>query len=250
MLKKIYIPVVLIFSTLSAFSQSLTFKNTEKDRGQTQWYQPISATFRFTNTSGEPLYIEEVDPGCACLAPEYPKGTIQPDEEGKIVITYNAELLGRFDRLIFVKTNLDEQPTLLRMKCKVVEKEAVQQPDEDEIIEQPEMAEELTEDPTKPLMALSSEKLVLGKFKPNKKLKGMVFISNTGDGYLIIEGIKSHSAALTVNDTKAALKKGQKYKVKIVLDTSKMESPEEISTFTIESNDQHGTEKTVEVQCQ
>ena len=90
MKKNIIFSIVLLFVFLSACAQSLTFKNTEKDRGQTQWYQPISATFRFVNTSGEPLYIEEVDPGCACLAPEYPQGTIQPDEEGKIVITYNG----------------------------------------------------------------------------------------------------------------------------------------------------------------
>ncbi len=249
MKKNIIFSIVLLFVFLSACAQSLTFKNTEKDRGQTQWYQPISATFRFVNTSGEPLYIEEVDPGCACLAPEYPQGTIQPDEEGKIVITYNAELLGRFDRLIFVKTNLDEEPVLLRMKCKVVEKDPVQQPDEDEIIEQPEMAEELPDDPTKPLMSLSAGKLALGKYKPSRKLKSMITISNVGDGYLIIESIRSQSAALTVSDTKAALRKGQKYKVKVVLDTSKMESPEEIAAFIIESNDQHGTEKTVEVMC-
>lgn len=250
MKKNIIFFFISLFCALPSFAQSLTFKSTEKDRGLTKWYEPISAIYLFTNTSGEPLYIQEVDPGCACMEPEYPRETIQPNEQGKIVITYNSELLGRFDRSIFVKTNIDEQPICLRMKCKVVNKDVEQQPDEDEVKPAVEMAAQQPADFTKPLLRLSADKLIVCKYKPNKKLKGTLTISNAGDGYLIIEGIRSNSPALTVNTTKAALKKGQKYKVKVVLDTWKMGTPEEVSSFVIESNDQYGIEKTVEVQCQ
>lgn len=246
--------LMLCASTTSLRAQTLSFKEEKLDVGLTQWYHPITATYVFTNVSEQPVSIQYVDPGCGCMEPEWTKGIIQPGASGRVVITYNAELLGRFDRMIEVKNNLDAEPQLVRMKCKVVDHEVAQQKQEIDEPEEPvEQVQTTTPTPAtidyaKPVMLTSTSSLIVGKYKPNKKLKGTVTITNRGDEMLLVERVESSDAVL-VECPQMALKKGQTFKIKVWVDTSNMKNADDAQQFVIFSNDQIAPQKKIKVVC-
>ena len=248
---------LLFFTSLvSLCAQSLSFKEDVIDVGLTQWYHPITATYVFTNVSEQPLTIQYVDPGCGCMEPEWTRGTIQPGASGRVIITYNAEMLGRFDRMIEVKNSIDGDPQLVRMKCKVVEHEVVQQKqevEEEEDEEEEKPAEVTSQTPvvidySRPVMLTSTTSLIVGRFKPDKKLKGTVTITNRGDGLLLVDKVET-SAAVLVECPQMALKKNQTFKIKVWVDTAKMSGADDPQEFVIHSNDQISPRKIIKVVC-
>ena len=111
--------VSTLFLSLSfgvLFAQKASFAQTTINVGSTLWHKPVSATFKFKNKDRRPLRIEAVDAGCGCLKPTWTHGAVEKGGEGTITVTYDANLLGHFDRIILVKTNADEEPLRLRMK--------------------------------------------------------------------------------------------------------------------------------------
>lgn len=114
-MKKI-ISTLLFLISIAASAQKISFDHTTINTGTTLWHKPVTATFKFKNKDKEPLVILEVDPGCGCLIPSYTTSAIPKGGEGTISITYDANLLGRFDRIINVRTNAGEKPVRIRMK--------------------------------------------------------------------------------------------------------------------------------------
>lgn len=246
-MKKTLISLLAFLYALCLNAQSLQFRQDTLDVGLTTWYRPIKGVFRFKNVSNNTVRIAEVDPGCGCLMPVYPEGDIRPGEEGRVVITYNSEMLGRFDRLILVRVE-GEMPQLLRMMCKVVSEEVEQQPqiDEEETVTQP---DRLQSEKIGPRLGIPSDYMDIGKYKKNKKLKGNLIIKNEGTDVLLVDAITSKAEALTIKATQVALQPGQMYTVKITLDTAKLPNPEEKCLMTIESNDPSRPSLTVYVFC-
>ena len=234
-MKKTLISLIAFFYVLCLNAQSLQFRQDTLDVGLTTWYRPIKGIFRFKNVSNNTVRIAEVDPGCGCLLPSYPEGDIRPGEEGRVVITYNAEMLGRFDRLILVRVE-GEMPQLVRMKCKVVSEDVEQQPqiDEDELTTQP---NRLLTEKTGPRLGIPSDYLDIGKYKKNKKLKGSLIIKNEGTDVLLVDAITTKDEALTIKATQVALQPGQMYTVKLTLDTAKLPDSDAKCLLNIESND-------------
>ncbi len=247
------IACVFLLSVVTLTAQPLSFKEPTLDVGLTQWYHPVKARFQFTNVADVPLTVSSVDPGCGCMDPEWTRGVIQPGQNGEVVITYNAEMLGRFDRLVEVRTSLDQQPQLIRMKCKVVDYEVepvvpVEVPEIKTVVETPKPPVPFVVDYSKPLLHVSESTLVMGNYKPGKKMKGKILVTNRGDGYLMLDRVES-SPALVVDCDKVALAKGQTYKIKVWLDTSLMTGPGDVQEFVIISNDQRSERKTIRVKC-
>lgn len=248
-----FIIILLTAVTTTLSAQSLEFKDELIDVGLTQWYHPVTATYTFTNVTDQPLTIQYVDPGCGCMEPEWTRGTIQPGASGRVVVTYNAEMLGRLDRMIEVKNSIDGEPQLVRMKCKVVEHEVVRDNEVEEVEEEDDdvpatqpvaVSQPAVIDYAKPVMMTSTSSLIIGKYKPNKKLKGTVTITNRGDELLLVERVET-SEAVVADFTHVALKKGQTYKIKVWLDTSKISGPDDSQQFVIISNDQIAPRKTI-----
>ena len=90
----------LIFSLSSANAQKLVFDHSTVNVGSTLWHQPVTAKFHYKSREREPLRIVAVDAGCGCLQSEWSKSDIKRGDEGDISITYDANLLGHFDRYI------------------------------------------------------------------------------------------------------------------------------------------------------
>lgn len=119
MKKYVIICALGLASTLGAWGQRISFEKNTVNAGTTLWKKPVTAVFKFTNKDREPLIIREVDAGCGCMTPQWPTGALQRGAEGEIRITYDAQLLGHFDRYIDVYTNASEKPVRIRMKALV-----------------------------------------------------------------------------------------------------------------------------------
>ena len=118
MMKRLYSTLVCFAAglTLTISAQKPSFSQTTVNVGSTLWHKPVTAVFSFKNKDRMPLRIEDVDAGCGCLKPSWTQGIIEKGGEGTISVTYDANLLGHFDRIILVKTNGTESPVRLRMK--------------------------------------------------------------------------------------------------------------------------------------
>ena len=83
---------------------------------------PVTHTFEFTNTGGEPLVIINVNASCGCTRPEYPKEPIMPGKKGKVKVTFNpAGRPGEFSKDVKLRTNGDKRP-ILRITGTVIPK--------------------------------------------------------------------------------------------------------------------------------
>ena len=88
------------FLPFSLSAQRLTVANTTVNAGRTGYLQPITATFELKNKSRKKLYIKEVDGGA--------KFTIK--------MTYDAKMLGHFQKMAAVTSNGSTTPVYLTMK--------------------------------------------------------------------------------------------------------------------------------------
>lgn len=106
-------------SAIGMWAQRISFDKTTVNAGSTLWKKPVTAVFKFTNKDKDPLFVREVDAGCGCLTPQWTKTAVQKGDDGEIRITYDAQLLGHFDRYIDVYTNTNDKPVRIRMKALV-----------------------------------------------------------------------------------------------------------------------------------
>lgn len=119
MKKYVIICVLGLASATSAWAQRISFSKTTVHAGTTLWKRPVTGVFKFTNKDREPLVVKDVDAGCGCLTPQWTRSPLQKGEDGEIRITYDAQLLGHFDRYIDVYTNASDKPVRIRMKALV-----------------------------------------------------------------------------------------------------------------------------------
>lgn len=120
MMKKYVITcVACLTGMLNVQAQKIAFEKSTVDAGATLWKRPVTATFRFTNKEKTPLRVTDVDAGCGCLKPEWTQKAVQKGGWGEIRVTYDAMLLGHFDRYIDVYTNAGSKPVRIRMQAMV-----------------------------------------------------------------------------------------------------------------------------------
>lgn len=100
------------------------FLSTERNMGDIAWLMPASTTFEVKNVGNTPLQILDVRTDCGCALAEWQQQPIEAGKTAKIQISYNAALLGTFEKLIAVTTNADEHPIYLHLKGRVVKEVA------------------------------------------------------------------------------------------------------------------------------
>ena len=102
-------------SLLTASAQRLTVASQTVNAGRTGYQQPITATFELRNKSRRKLVIESVKPDCGCTAVEYPK-EVGAGDKFTIRMTYDAKMLGHFQKSALVTSNGTGKPVALTMK--------------------------------------------------------------------------------------------------------------------------------------
>ena len=83
---------------------------------------PVTTKFVITNNGNEPLIIASAKASCGCTTPSYTQDPVLPGKTAEITVSYNAAVLGDFDKTVTVKTNAGDQPVVLRIQGKVVPK--------------------------------------------------------------------------------------------------------------------------------
>lgn len=74
----------------------------------------LSHTFKFVNLGPEHFVIEDVDPSCGCITPDYPTDTIHPGEKGEIVLYVDlVNHPGLFNQKVTIKGNASKAPIQL-----------------------------------------------------------------------------------------------------------------------------------------
>lgn len=112
-MKTLLLAVFALVST-SLFAQqkadAVAKFNTENfNYGKIKQGVPATATFIVTNTSNQPLIIEQASPSCGCTVGEYTKAPIAPGKTGTISAVFNAAAIGPINKTITVKfANVDD----------------------------------------------------------------------------------------------------------------------------------------------
>lgn len=112
---------ILFFGiSLPIFSQPKAyFTSLEQNLGDIGWEMPSSAFFELTNKGDKPLHILSVRTDCGCTAVEWPREAIEPGKVARIRVSYDAKLLGSFEKLVAITTDADPRPTYLHLKGRV-----------------------------------------------------------------------------------------------------------------------------------
>jgi hypothetical protein len=79
------------------------FSTQTVDLGRVKVGSPVTGTFTVTNIGATPLVIENVQPSCGCTKSDYTKAPIEAGKSGSITATYNAAVVGNFNKTVYVK---------------------------------------------------------------------------------------------------------------------------------------------------
>lgn len=115
---KTFLLAALALVSTSLFAQKksddIAKFNTETfDFGKIKQGVPATATFVVTNTSNEPLIIDQAAPSCGCTVSDYTKAPIAPGKTGTIKAVFNAAAVGPINKSITVKfANADDMKFL------------------------------------------------------------------------------------------------------------------------------------------
>lgn len=83
---------------------------------------PGEHVFQFSNKGDAPIIITSAFSSCGCVVPEWPKEPIAPNMKSSIKVKYNTSKIGRFTKVIVVKSNDPASPkTVLRINGVVKE---------------------------------------------------------------------------------------------------------------------------------
>lgn len=126
-MKKIFVSMVALMSTIAAMAQVITFERTEHDFGKINEADGrVTTVFSFKNEGMEPLVLSNVRASCGCTTPKWTREPIEPGQSGEITVTYNPNgRPGRFQKTITVTSNAQENGTAkLYIKGEVIPKPA------------------------------------------------------------------------------------------------------------------------------
>lgn len=88
--------------------------------GELAYMQPKEVVFEFRNTGTEALTVKSVQSSCGCAQVTWPRTPIAAGETGQIKATYDARMLGTFQKELEVVTNAAPEPVFLTLQGRVV----------------------------------------------------------------------------------------------------------------------------------
>jgi len=90
------------------------------DIGNIKQYNPTQAVFKFKNTGGKPIIITNAKGSCGCTDIDYPQKPILPGQTAEIIVTYDAELPGVFNKTVTLTMNIEKSSQILHLKGTVL----------------------------------------------------------------------------------------------------------------------------------
>lgn len=120
MKKSLIVASMLVGALCAAEAQRIEPLNKVVDCGQVTYQNPVTAEFEIKNKDNHAVRISDVRTSCGCIAVDYPKNDIQGDAAFMVRVTYDAQTMGRFEKLIDIYTDGNESPVMLTMRGTVV----------------------------------------------------------------------------------------------------------------------------------
>lgn len=99
---------------------TIIFKNTVYDYGTINQGSDGIAEFEFKNMSKDNVNITNVRTSCGCAGADWPRETIKKKKNGKITVTYDTKIIGKFHKVVYVYIDKLEKPVKLEIKGEVV----------------------------------------------------------------------------------------------------------------------------------
>lgn len=125
---KTFLASILVIAGLSFswLQASIVFSHKEWDFKRIPQREAVRHTFDFRNDGNGPLILSEVKTSCGCTTPDWPKQPIMPGQSAEIIVEYDAQKDGAFDKTINVYTNIQDDPFELKIKGVVYPKSSVE----------------------------------------------------------------------------------------------------------------------------
>lgn len=119
--KNFFILGVLALWQMTAIAQPCFTPDTEIQKvGQVEWKHPLTIKFNISNEGNQPLVLTDVQPDCDCTVAKWTETPIAPNQKGEINVTYDASILGTFDKGVAVYTNAEPHVAYLRFTGQVM----------------------------------------------------------------------------------------------------------------------------------
>jgi hypothetical protein len=115
-MKKFGFFLVIIFSSLSIYSQEFKFEEETIDYGKIDKGSNGERVFTFTNVGELPLIIEKTKGSCGCTVPKAPEAPIMPGEKGEIKVSYDTKRVGGFSKSITITSNAKVATKVIKIK--------------------------------------------------------------------------------------------------------------------------------------
>jgi hypothetical protein len=124
MVKALFFGIAVLLSGIGSYAQqakSLQFREEIFDFGSVnEEGGPVVHEFVFTNTSGRPVKIVNVQASCGCTTPGWSKEPVAAGKTGFIQASYNPKgRPGYFNKSLTVTTDLEASPVVLQIKGQV-----------------------------------------------------------------------------------------------------------------------------------
>lgn len=117
---KYLISTCLFIAATASVAAQVRFDNLRHEFGTLLWHSPGRASFTIYNDGTAPLLVKDVRPDCGCTAVEWPRTAIAPGDKAVLTATFDAELLGHFEKQVAVYTDAAEKPYYLTLSGDVV----------------------------------------------------------------------------------------------------------------------------------
>jgi len=134
-MKKIIVIFIIALISQNLFSQQankdeisvkkqgkVVFKSTVYDFGQIPYDSEGLATFKFKNTSKNPVLISNVKTSCGCTVADWTKTPIKKNKKGTITAKYNTKSVGKFHKTLSVFFEGESEAIQLEIKGEVMNK--------------------------------------------------------------------------------------------------------------------------------
>jgi hypothetical protein len=99
-----------------ACAQKLSITKTTVDCGRTAFMAPITAEFEIKNKGLRHLTISEIKTDCGCTKAELPKKSLGPGDKYTLRLTYDARMLGHFEKQAAIYSNGSKKPVYVKMQ--------------------------------------------------------------------------------------------------------------------------------------
>ncbi len=217
------ISLFLTFTLFASFAWAqgiMNFKKETHEFGDIQEGAVAEYTFEFTNTGDQPIEMTRVQASCGCTTPEWTKKPIFPNEKGEIKASYNSEgRPGPFDKSIAVYSNSRKEMITLFIKGYVKPKQVQNQ--EGKKFEQAQESKIMLAPASMQVSKVSHD---FGKVQAGERVTERLFIHNTGQNTLIIQGVENNNKAITFGLSSVTIPPNQPAILEINIESDKLQT--------------------------